>query len=155
MGEIGSAVAAQTLFRAIQTGGSGVRKPAIDALGHIRDVGAIPLLLKVIDMGTEAQMAVFKNCVRAAGWRLAAVEIEQQAAQRGVRALKGGSASLLTQAPQDWQFQLDRVASRPPYEPAEPSEESDDTIAQALEQIMRTPGGARLVAAGLALKAWH
>jgi hypothetical protein len=103
----------------------------------------------------QAQMAVFKNCVRAAGWRLTAVEIEQQAAQRGVRALKGGSASLLTQAPQDWQFQLDRVASRPSYESTEPAEESDDTIAQALEQIMRTPGGARLVAAGLALKAWH
>jgi hypothetical protein len=33
--------------------------------------------------------------------------------------------------------------------------ESDDTIVQALEPIMRTPGGARLVAAGLALKAWQ
>jgi hypothetical protein len=100
-------------------------------------------------------MAAFKDCIRAAGWRLAAVEIEQQAAHRAVRALKGGSVSLLTQAPQDWQFQLDRVASRPSYESAEPSMESDDTIAQALEPIMRTPGGARLVAAGLALKAWH
>jgi Tfp pilus assembly PilM family ATPase len=104
---------------------------------------------------SQTQMAAFKDCIRAAGWRLAAVEIEQQAAQRAVRALKGGSVSLLTQAPQDWQFQLDRVALRPLYESAEPSEESDDTIAQALEPIMRTPGGARLVAAGLALKAWH
>ncbi|WP_143473836.1 hypothetical protein [Limnohabitans sp. G3-2] len=103
----------------------------------------------------QAQMAVYKNCIRAAGWRLAAVEMEQQAAQRGVRALKGGSLSLLTQAPQDWQFELDRVMPRPPDASAAPSEESDDTIAQALDQIMRTPGGARLVAAGLALKAWH
>jgi Tfp pilus assembly PilM family ATPase len=103
----------------------------------------------------QEQMAVFKNCIRAAGWRLATVEIERQAAQRGIRALKGGSVSLLTQAPQDWQFFLDGLASPHPLERAEPFDESDETIDQALEQIMRTPGGSRLVAAGLALKAWQ
>lgn len=104
---------------------------------------------------SQAQMATFKNSVRAAGWRLAAVEIERQAAQRGIRALKGGSVSLLTQAPQDWQFLLDRFASPHAYARADALEESDETIDEALGQIMRTSGGARLVAAGLALKAWQ
>jgi len=103
----------------------------------------------------RAQMGVFKNGIRAAGWRLAAVETELEAAQRGVRALKGGSDSLLTQAPQDWQFHLDRVSVSAPADWAPPRKESDETMAQALEQFMRTPGSARLVAAGLALKAWQ
>lgn len=122
-------------------------EPAKDSDGLVRRVHWVGC--------AQAQMAVFKNCVRAAGWRLAAVEIEYQAALRGVRALKGGSVSLLTQAPQDWQFQLEQVVPRPPFEWSETSDESDETIEQALAQIMRTPGGSRLVAAGLALRAWH
>lgn len=105
---------------------------------------------------TQAQMLAFKNCTRAAGWRLAAVEIEKQAAQRGVRALKGGAVSLLTQAPQDWQFHLDPPAGvRPADDRAEPFGDSEEAIQEALAQIMLTPGGARLVAAGLALRAWQ
>lgn len=104
----------------------------------------------------QAQMRAFKNCTRAAGWRLAAVEMENQAAQRGVRALRGGSVSLLTQAPQDWQFRLDTLAGATTRgEQTEPPEDSEETIEEALAQIMPTPGGARLVAAGLALKAWQ
>ena len=104
----------------------------------------------------QTQMAAFKNCTRAAGWRLAAVEIENQAAQRGVRALQGGTVSLLTQAPQDWQFRVEMLGdSLTKNEGAPASEESEETISDALAQIMATPGGSRLVAAGLALKAWH
>lgn len=104
----------------------------------------------------QVQMTAFKNCTRAAGWRLAAVETENQAAQRGVRALQGGAVSLLTQAPQDWQFRLDAlVGASPTDDRAETSEDSETTIEQALMQVMQTPGGSRLVAAGLALKAWQ
>lgn len=105
----------------------------------------------------QARMAAFKNCTRAAGWRLAAVEPQLQAAQRGARALRGGVASLLTQAPQDWQFRLDALDGLPPLpEPEQgPSlADSDAAIEEALQQVMSTPGGPRLVAAGLALKAW-
>lgn len=104
----------------------------------------------------QAQMHAFKSCTRAAGWRLAAVEMENQAAQRGVRALRGGVDSLLTQAPQDWQFRLDTVGvGTIRDERTEPTEDSEETIEKALAQIMLTPGGARLVAAGLALRAWQ
>jgi Tfp pilus assembly PilM family ATPase len=105
---------------------------------------------------SQTLMTSFKNCTRAAGWRLAAVELEGQAAQRGVRALQGGSVSLLTQAPQDWQFRLDTLGGSSTTDDRTPaSEESEETIQEALAQIMHTPGGARLVAAGLALKAWQ
>lgn len=104
----------------------------------------------------QSQMLAFKSCTRAAGWRLAGVEIESQAAQRGVRALKGGVVSLLTQAPQDWQFRLDMLEGRIGQDgKAELSEDSEASIEEALAQIKRTPGGSRLVAAGLALKAWQ
>jgi hypothetical protein len=104
----------------------------------------------------QTQMTAFKNCTRAAGWRLAAVDLDHQAAQCGVRALKGGSVSLLTQAPQDWQFRLEALGERSPMDdPSQASGDSEETIAQALAQIMQTPGGSRLVAAGLALKAWQ
>lgn len=103
----------------------------------------------------QTDMTAFKNCARAAGWRLASVETENQAAQRGVRALQGGSVSLLTQAPQDWQFRLSTPeGTAPSNELSDPSEDSEEAIEKALAQIMRTPGGARLVAAGLALRAW-
>lgn len=116
------------------------------------------LVQRVHWMGcAQARMAAFKSCTRAAGWRLAAVESELQAAHRGARALRGGVASLLTQAPQDWQFRLDALGAVPPWpEPAQAPllADSDAAIAEALRQLMPTPGGPRLVAAGLALKAW-
>lgn len=117
------------------------------------------LVQRVHWMGcAQAQMAVFKSCARAAGWRLACVESEMQAAQRGARALRGGVASLLTQAPQDWQFRLDGWGGQSPAseQAGDPvPADSEAAIAQALTHVMATPGGSRLVAAGLALKAWQ
>jgi hypothetical protein len=103
-------------------------------------------------------MSEFKSCTRAAGWRLAAVESETQAAQRGVRALQGGVASLLTQSPQDWQFRLgspngsinDVVPKN-----SDVNIDADADIEQAIQRVMATPAGPRLVASGLALKAWQ
>ncbi|MEN9623208.1 MAG: hypothetical protein RJB17_3 [Pseudomonadota bacterium] len=100
----------------------------------------------------QAHMLEFKNCTRAAGWRLAAVESEAQAAWRGVRALQGGVSSLLTQAPQDWQF---RLKSQSNAIPASALMDSDAAMEEAVGQVMSTPTGARLVASGLALKAWQ
>lgn len=104
----------------------------------------------------QTQMATFKSCTRAAGWRLAAVESPAQAAERGVRAMRGGAVSLLTQAPQDWQFHVSTGGVIPPP-PAgsETPENTEAANAQALAQAMQTPGGVRLVAAGLALRAWQ
>ena len=116
------------------------------------------LVQRVHWMGcAQARMAAFKSCTRAAGWRLAAVESELQAAHRGARALRGGVASLMTQAPQDWQFRLDAPGEGPAL--SEPTQDrvladSDAAIEEAVRQVMSTPGGPRLVAAGLALKAW-
>lgn len=103
----------------------------------------------------QAHMTAFKNCTRAAGWRLAAVEIEHQAAYRAVRALRGGADSLLTQAPQDWQFHLSLLSETLADERPDAVEASEEAIEQAVAQMMHTPGGSRLVAAGLALKAWQ
>lgn len=104
----------------------------------------------------QALVSEFKSCTRAAGWRLAAVESETQAAQRGVRALQGGVASLLTQAPQDWQFRLAHGSdsARPP-EHADTPADSEEAIEDALRQVLATPAGPRLVASGLALRAWQ
>ncbi len=101
---------------------------------------------------TQTHMAEFKNFARAAGWRLAVVESERQAAERGARALHGGVGSLLAQAPQDWQFSL------PTYRPGAHGVgaiDTDGALAEALEQVLNTPTGARLVASGSALKAWQ
>lgn len=99
----------------------------------------------------QMHMAAFKNFTRAAGWRLAAVEPEGQAAERGARALQGGVASLLTQAPQDWQFHL---KPRGQAHPEGVSSDSEATLLDALARVLNTPTGARLVASGAALKAW-
>lgn len=116
------------------------------------------LVRRVHWMGcAQASMVAFKSCTRAAGWRLAAVESELQAAQRGARALRGGVTSLLTQAPQDWQFQLDAqdaLPQLPEQTHGHVQADSDAAIVDALHEVMTTPGGPRLVAAGLALKAW-
>jgi len=93
----------------------------------------------------------YKNCTRAAGWRLATVEPQAQAAQRAARALQGGVASLWTQPPQDWQFRIRGVETDAMGETAHVS---DAVIEEAIAQAMRAPSGPRLVACGLALKAW-
>lgn len=111
------------------------------------------LVQRVHWMGcAQAHMVKFKDCTRAAGWRLAAVESEAQAAQRGVRALLGGVSSLLTQAPQDWQF---RLATPVGLMGEGGSSDSDEAMDEAIRQVLSTPAGARLVASGLALKAWQ
>ena len=101
---------------------------------------------------TQTHMDEFKNFTRAAGWRLAVVESERQAAERGARALQGGVASLLAQAPQDWQFALPsyRLEAR-----VAGAIDSEVALAEAVEQVLNTPTGARLVASGSALKAWQ
>ena len=115
------------------------------------------LVQRVHWMGcAKARMEALKNCTRAAGCRLATVESETQAASRAVRALQGGVASLLTLAPQDWQFRWGSagadVANLHPQALA-PSV-SDAQVQEAIESFMPTPSGARLVASGLALGAW-
>ena len=111
------------------------------------------LVQRVHWMGcAQAHMAQFKDCTRAAGWRLATVESELQAAQRGVRALQGGVTSLLTQAPQDWQF---RLAAPSGLTDVGMETDTDEAIDEAIAQVLSTPTGARLVASGLALKAWQ
>lgn len=115
------------------------------------------LVQRVHWMGcAQALLTEFKSCTRAAGWRLAAVESETQAAQRGLRALQGGVASLLTQPPQDWQFRFNDLGrSVPPPEQVNAPADSEETIEEALRQVMTTPAGPRLVASGLALRAWQ
>jgi hypothetical protein len=104
----------------------------------------------------QALMTEFKSCTRAAGWRLAAVESETQAARRGLRALQGGVASLLTQPSQDWQFRLNPWGSLArPLEEVDAPVDSPEAIEDALRQVMNTHAGPRLVASGLALRAWQ
>lgn len=104
----------------------------------------------------QALMTDFKSCTRAAGWRLAAVESETQAARRGLLALQGGVASLLTQPSQDWQFRLNHLGGLArPFAEADVPVDSHEAIEDALRQVLTTPAGPRLVASGLALRAWQ
>lgn len=79
-------------------------------------------------------------------WRLTCVEPEIDAARRAAQALVGGLSSLLQQAPQDWQFRLSSER-----ESGGPDERGR---ADVLSQALASPAGPRLVASGLALKAW-
>jgi hypothetical protein len=105
----------------------------------------------------RSDVQAFKSCTRAAGWRLATVETEMQAAQRAVRVLQGGVDSLLTQAPQDWQFRVGAPVSPDAKEDLDTRAPADwpDAMAQGLGHILQTQGRARLVASGLALRAWQ
>lgn len=102
----------------------------------------------------QAQVLTFKSITRSAGWRLASVEPEMQAAQRAVGVLQGGVSSLLTQAPQDWQFRLGTPVKANATDTRDPVD-SPEAVAQGLQQILMTQSRARLVASGLALRAWH
>lgn len=107
----------------------------------------------------RSHTTTLKNCTRAAGWRLAAVESQAQAMARGLGYLQGGAASVLTQAPTDWLFHL-------PHAPAEMRSETDglsfesspvereQEMAQVMAQLRDTPTGSWLAACGLALRAW-
>ena len=99
----------------------------------------------------QARIRSLRDGVRTAGWRLDSVEPAWHAAHRAVCHLKGGLDSLLTQAPQDWQFDLTPHADlgqRLPW--AGPDVGPDRGVMQALQSA----AGPRLVASGLALKAW-
>lgn len=99
----------------------------------------------------QARIRSLRDGVRTAGWRLDSVEPAWHAAHRAVCHLKGGLDSLLTQAPQDWQFDLTPHADlgqRLPW--AGPDVGPDRGVTQALQSA----AGPRLVASGLALKAW-
>ncbi len=100
---------------------------------------------------TQSQIDDYKSCTRAAGWQLESVEPSVLAAQRAVAALQGGMGSLLTQATQDWQFHLQAVKEVAAHMQGRPLDLMADT---GLHQAMKSEAGARLVAAGLALKVW-
>ena len=93
----------------------------------------------------------FNQCVRRSGWRLASVEPEMHAAQRAADCLCGGLSTVLTRPVQDWQF--DPAMGADSGVP-EGGSISPMVFQQALHDAMRTPAGPRLVATGLALKAW-
>lgn len=98
----------------------------------------------------QARIRAIRDGVRAAGWRLDSVEPAWHAAHRAACHLKGGRDSLLTQAPQDWLFDLN-----PPLEPEhQPSVVLNAGPDKWLMQALQSAAGPRMVASGLALKAW-
>jgi hypothetical protein len=99
----------------------------------------------------QARILALRDGVRSAGWRLDSVEPAWHAAHRAASHLKGGLDSLLTQAPQDWQFDL-----TPNLSPGQnlPTSEFDVGSDRVLKQALQSAAGPRLVASGLALKVW-
>lgn len=99
----------------------------------------------------KARVSEYQGWGAGAGWQLVSVEPAMDASLRAAQALVGGLPSLLQQAPQDWQFRLN-----PMWAPVSPD---DDPLYEAretllLQDALASPVGPRLVAAGLALKAW-
>jgi len=86
-----------------------------------------------------------------AGWQLVGVEPARDASLRAAHALVGGLSSLLQQAPQDWQFRLNPMVA-PVFQDGVRLHEERESI--LLQEALTSPMGPRLVAAGLALKAW-
>jgi hypothetical protein len=99
----------------------------------------------------QSDVEQFNQCVRRAGWQLASVEPELQAAHRAASCLSGGLSVLLTRPVHDWQFDL---ALLPDTDALDTALLSPLTLDQALQEALQSPAGPRLVAAGLALKAW-
>ena len=99
----------------------------------------------------QSDVEQFNQCVRRAGWQLASVEPVVQAAQRAASCLCGGLSVLLTRPVQDWQFDL---ALLPDTDALDTALLSPFALDQALQEALQSPAGPRLVAAGLALKAW-
>lgn len=99
----------------------------------------------------KAKVLEFQKWTAQAGWRLRSVEPALLAAERASTMLVGGLPSLMQQAPQDWQFRLS-------YEISDSSLQAQGPFAVrqtgALEELLASPVGPRLVACGLALKAW-
>ena len=100
----------------------------------------------------QGRIRALKDSVRAAGWQLHSVEPAWHAAHRAACHLRGSLNSLLTQPSQDWQFDLTNSAHDSPVSMSVPGRFGPDL---ALSQAMQSAAGTRLVAAGLALKAWR
>lgn len=110
------------------------------------------LLSRVHWVGCEqALIKRLKHSTRAAGWQLQSVEPAWHAAHRAASCLQGGLASLLTQSPQDWRFDLPQLPRAQAVTPVLLGEFGPDV---ALKKAMSSDAGPRLVASGLALKAW-
>lgn len=113
----------------------------VGAVHHIHWVGCARAL--ILD---------YKHWIGAAkSWRLTAVEPELHAARRAARALLGGLPSLLQQAPQDWQF---RKGPDSDWDGWNKEDVVDAQWESVLRDALASPAGPRLVASGLALKAW-
>lgn len=99
----------------------------------------------------QARIHAIRDVVRTAGWRLDSVEPAWHAAHRALCHLKGGLDSVLTQAPQDWQFDLPPDHELGVGQPLTGIDVGKDRV---LAQALQSAAGPRLVASGLALKAW-
>lgn len=110
------------------------------------------LLLRVYWVGCQySHIQNLKTQTRSAGWQLHSVEPDWHAAHRAVCHLQGGLASLLTQPAQDWRFDLTQQAHEESVLLPKLGEFGPGV---ALRQAMQSVAGPRLVASGLALKAW-
>ena len=99
----------------------------------------------------QVHILALRDAVRTAGWQLDSVEPAWNAAHRAVCHLKGGLDSLLTQAPQDWQFDLSLDEYLGQWQGFGGAHAESDLL---LRQALQSAAGPRLVASGLALKAW-
>jgi hypothetical protein len=99
----------------------------------------------------KARVAEFQKWTAHAGWRLRSVEPAWDAAERASKMLVGGLPSLMQQAPQDWQF---RLSDEPRDQPLDAQGLWAFDSQGALDELLASPVGPRLVACGLALKVW-
>ena len=118
---------------------------------HPDTVGAAGLVRLLWAGCAKSKVSEYQGWSAGAGWQLACVEPAMDASQRAAHALVGGLSSLLQQAPQDWQFRLKPTVAS--------VSEADASLYEAreailLQEALASPMGPRLVAAGLALKAW-
>ena len=114
---------------------------------------SVGLLSRVHWVGCDqGRIRALKDSVRSAGWQLHSVEPAWHAAHRAAGHLRGGLNSLLTQSPQDWQFDLTSLAHDSPAIASVLGRFGPDV---PLAQAMQSAAGTRLVAAGLALKVWR
>ena len=99
----------------------------------------------------KSKVSEYQGWSAGAGWQLVSVEPAMDASQRAAQALVGGLPSLLQQAPQDWQFRLNPMWASVASDDASLYEARESLL---LQDALASPVGPRLVAAGLALKAW-
>ncbi|WP_353236637.1 hypothetical protein [Limnohabitans sp.] len=99
----------------------------------------------------QSTVEQFNQCIRGADWQLASMEPELQAAHRAASCLSGGMSVLLTRPAQDWQFEL---ALLPDTQAKAAAMVNPSSFDAGLRDALQTSAGPRLVAAGLALKAW-